>query len=47
MGEINLGILLYADDIAILSDSTENLQKILDTVSYWCEKWRLHINMKK
>lgn len=47
VGEINLSILLYADDIAILSDSKENLQKILDTVSYWCEKWRLHINMKK
>lgn len=47
VGEINLSILLYADDIALLSDSKENLQEILDTVSYWCAKWRLKINMKK
>lgn len=38
---------MYADDIALSSDSKENLQKIPDTMSYWCAKWRLKINMKK
>ena len=47
IGNMNLSILLYADDIALLADSTENMQKILDTVSKWCRKWRLCINMKK
>ena len=40
-------MLLYADDIAIISDCAEHMQEILDTVSWWCTKWRLSINMKK
>ena len=43
--DMNISILLYADDI-LLSENAENLQTILDTVSQWCAKWRLSINMK-
>ena len=45
--DIYISLLLYADDIAILSDCAEHMQEILDTVSRWCTKWRLSINMKK
>ena len=31
--DTNISLLLYADDIAILSDCAEHMQEILDTVS--------------
>ena len=40
-------MLLYVDDIAIISYCAEHMQEILDTVSRWCTKWRLSTNMKK
>ena len=39
-----LSILLYADDILLMSEKPENLQKLLDIVFLWCKKWRLSIN---
>ena len=45
--DTNISLLLYADDIAIISDCAEHMKQILDTVSWWCTKWRLLINMKK
>ena len=38
------GILLYADDIVLMSESEENLQKILDYCHKWC--WMLKINVE-
>ena len=43
----NISILLYADDMAIMSDSEQNLQKKLYIVSEWCNKWRIKVNCKK
>ena len=42
-----LSISLYAEDIVFISDCEEHMQEILDTVSQWCSKWRLSINMKE
>ncbi len=39
--------LAYADDIVLLSKSKEGLQKALDIVEKYCEKWRLKINHSK
>ena len=39
--------LLYADDIALIGDSEEDLQNLLDCVYTWCKKWRMRINIKK
>ena len=46
IGGENLSLLLYADDIVILSDSEANMQKNLDVMSQWCRKWRMSINVK-
>ena len=35
---------MYADDIALVSDSEWNMQGMLDIVNIWCHKWRLKIN---
>jgi len=42
-----VNILLYADDIVILSESEENLQKLIDIVLHWCNNWRMSVNCKK
>ena len=42
-----LCLLLFADDIALISDSEEHLQEMLNCVHNWCNKWRLRVNCKK
>ena len=42
-----LTVLAYADDIVILSNSEEKLQTLLDTLTVWCNKWRLSVNNTK
>jgi hypothetical protein len=43
----DLCILMYADDIVVLSDSEENLQKLLHRVRLWCKRSQLVINEDK
>jgi hypothetical protein len=42
-----LNILLYADDIAMIADTEENLQNMIDRLFDWCKKWRLRVNIEK
>ena len=39
--------LMYADDLIILAPTHRALQKSLDGLYSYCEKWQLNINMKK
>ena len=43
----NVSVMLFADDIAILSSNEKDLQKMLDTINLWCKTWRLTINPDK
>ena len=45
--ESKIGSLLFADDLIILSKSKEGLQKSLDNLSEYCDKWQLTVNVKK
>ncbi len=47
VGDSKLSILMYADDIVLMSDSEINLQRMLDTLHEWCKKWRVLINTNK
>jgi hypothetical protein len=38
---------MFADDILLLSESAEGLQKSLDKLSEYCKKWQLSVNVKK
>jgi hypothetical protein len=38
---------MFADDILLLSESAEGLQKSLDKLSEYCKKWQLPVNVKK
>ena len=42
-----VSLLAYADDIILLSDSEEDLQKQIQTLEKWCHKWTLNITMGK
>ena len=42
-----IGSLMFADDLLILSESEEGLQKNLDNFSEYCDKWQLTVNCKK
>ena len=40
-------MLLYADDIVIFSDTAEDLQRSLDLLLEYCNRWKLKINVSK
>ena len=42
-----LTVLAYADDLVLLADSEDKLQKLMDVLTHWCQKWRLSINNSK
>ena len=45
--DIQISSLLYADDLAIISDSEENMQHLLNILDLWCKKWRMLVNVGK
>ena len=42
-----ISCLLYADDIILLSESAKGLQKSLDILKTYCDKWNLKIHIGK
>ena len=46
LGE-KLSCLMYADDLILFSYSAKGLQSLIDKVEYFCNKWRLTINITK
>ena len=47
VSEQMISLLMYADDIILISDSQEGLQTQLDTLNKWSTKWSLSINVDK
>lgn len=39
-----VSILLYADDVVLISESADDLQNMLNSLNNWCNKWRLAVN---
>ena len=44
---LNVSILLYADDIVLLAETEEDLQRMLNVLAEWCESWKMKINNEK
>ncbi len=44
---LKVSCLLYADDLAILAESEEDLQGMLNVLQTWCQKWRMRVNVRK
>ena len=47
LGNEQLALLLYADDVVLIAPTEESLQHMLDKLYEWCSKWRLTINKDK
>ena len=43
-GNVDISILIYADDVLLISDK---LQTMLNELSDWCFKWRMSVNKSK
>ena len=43
----NVSILMYADDVALLAESEDDLQQMLDVMKNWCKTWDVLINTDK
>ena len=44
---IKLFLLLYADDITLFSETAEGLQRALNLLSTYCQRWKLTVNTNK
>jgi len=47
LGHLLVGCLLYADDLVLLSETKEGLQKQLDTLNKYMSEWFLEANVSK
>ena len=47
VGDRLVQCLLYADDIALLGESEEDIQLQLNNLLEWCKKWRMKVNVSK
>ena len=45
--DVYINILMYADDVVLISSSKHGLQKCLNIFGNFCYKWNLHINVNK
>ncbi len=43
----NIKLLLYADDLVLLSSTPQGLQQHLDLLDNYCQNWALAVNLKK
>ena len=39
--------LLYADDLVLLAESEEGLQRLLDVINTWCNTWGMKVISNK
>ena len=44
-GQYKMALLLYADDVILLSDSSTGLQNALDVMQNCSNRWKLKINV--
>ena len=47
IGSKNIGILMYADDVALIAEDENKLQKEIDILKDWCTHWKLNVNLSK
>ena len=47
MNTFKFFLLLYADDIVIFANTSEELQVSLNLLAEYCERWKLTINTSK
>ena len=44
-GKTHLSILVYADDIVLISETEESLPSMLNELNIWCSQWNMFVNI--
>ena len=47
VGLLKVFLLIYADDIILISETSDDLKKGLDILEQYCERWKLTVNVDK
>ena len=47
LDQLQLYLLLFADDAVLVSETREGLQRSLDNLHEYCFKWNLNVNIEK
>ena len=47
LDQLFINILLYADDIVLITSNENDLQFLLGLVENWCKRWRSEVNLTK
>ena len=47
LDQLQLYLLLFADDAVLVSETPEGLQRSLDSLKEYCDKWNLTVNIEK
>ena len=47
INEIKTGVIIYANNLVVLSNSKEKMQEMLIIIEKYCKKWEIKINGKK
>jgi hypothetical protein len=47
INDLQVSVLLYADDVVIVAENEDNLQTMLNTLSEWSRKWKIYVNQSK
>ena len=47
LDQLQLYFLLFADDAVLVSETPEGLQRSLDSLNEYCNKWNLTVNIQK
>ena len=47
LGDMHICILMYADDIGLVSKNEQKLQTMLNHENTWCYKWQMKVNTEK
>jgi hypothetical protein len=47
LGDLRIPVLLFADDMVLMADGEEELERMVRKVKEYCEEWRLEVNVSK
>jgi len=47
VGGLNVKVLMYADDLVLLSNCPMELQRMIDALALYCDTWGLQVNLDK
>ena len=47
LGDLKIPVLLFADDMVLIADGKDELERMVEKVRQYCREWRLEVNVNK